>query len=109
MTPLREVRRNEAFSGKSDNNFSDLTNYQHFRKVALKEKKEQLDRDEGIYNPDFLDEITTDYPAGAWFALTDTTGQVALLRNRLWPGYYGYHKINTPIFGGLYIGDGICN
>ena len=64
MTPLREVRRNEAFVGSF--NILDPLNYQHFRKVVNKEKKEQIERDESIYNPDFLDDITTDYPAGSW-------------------------------------------
>ena len=81
----------------------------HFRPVLTKLKKEQLDRDEGIYNSSFLDDITTDLPVGSWFVMKDTLGQVAVIRNRLWPGYFGYHKINTNVFGGLYIGNGVCN
>jgi radial spoke head protein 9 len=31
------------------------------------------------------------------------------LRSLVWTGYVGYHKANTQIFGGLYIGNGIKN
>jgi radial spoke head protein 9 len=27
----------------------------------------------------------------------------------LWIGYVGYHRLNTQIYGGLYIGNGIKN
>ena len=27
----------------------------------------------------------------------------------LWPGYVGYHRANSPIQGGVYIGDGLKN
>jgi radial spoke head protein 9 len=41
--------------------------------------------------------------------MPDTTGITAIIRNRLWPGYFGYHRSNSKIFGGLYIGNGIKN
>jgi hypothetical protein len=34
---------------------------------------------------------------------------VAILRNKLWPGYYAYHRANTSIFGGVYIGYALKN
>ena len=40
MTPIREVRRNEAFQGINDTSIFDLENYEHFRPVTKKEKKE---------------------------------------------------------------------
>ena len=68
-----------------------------------------IDRDDGVYNHQFLDEIQNDWPKGAWNIQKDTTGTVALIRNKLWPGYYAYHRINTPVFGGVYIGNAIKN
>jgi radial spoke head protein 9 len=41
--------------------------------------------------------------------MRDVTKSVIILRNQYWPGYYAYHRTNTPIFGGLYIGDGLQN
>eukprot|EP00347_Sterkiella_histriomuscorum_P001082 403373397 len=109
MTPTKEVRRNEAFRGLNSEQAFQIESYQHFRQVVNREKREQIDRDEGIYNHHFLDEIQTDYPKGAWNIVKDTTQQVALIRSKLWPGYYAYHRVNTYIFGGLYIGNGIKN
>ena len=74
MTPMREVRRNEAFVGKNDSTMFELENFEHFRRVFSKDKKELLERDEGIYNPDFLDDIKIDYPACSWSILKDTLG-----------------------------------
>jgi len=31
------------------------------------------------------------------------------LRSLQWPGYFAFHKANTNIFGGVYIGYGIQN
>lgn len=40
LTPVREVRRNEAFVGKNDSSIFELENFEHFRKVYTKDKKE---------------------------------------------------------------------
>jgi radial spoke head protein 9 len=109
MTPIKEVRRNEAFRGLKKDAVFQFENYAHFRKPLTKDKKEQLERDEAIYNHKFLDEITSDLPKGSWNLLKDTSDSVAVLRNTLWPGYYAYHRCNTPIFGGVYMGNGIKN
>lgn len=31
------------------------------------------------------------------------------LRSLLWPGYVGYHRTNSNIFGGAYFGTGVKN
>lgn len=73
MTPIKEVRRNEAFRGlKKDQAFL-LDSYLHFRRPVTKDKKEQLERDEAIYNHRFLDEIKEDLPKGSWNLLKDTS------------------------------------
>lgn len=69
-----------------------------------------MQREEAVYNHDFLDSIDEDLPNNAWGAIRDLTGTVATLRNELWPGYFAFHKVRTPIYGSVYIGDGIrCN
>ena len=74
-----------------------------------KDKRDLIDRDEAVFNPNFLDDISLDFPKGAWSLLKDTTETVAIVRSQLWPGYYAYHRARTPIFGGVYIGNGIKN
>ena len=39
--------------------------------------------------------------------MKDTLGKTAILRNKLWPGAYTYHKINSANYGSVYIGNGI--
>ena len=109
MTPLREVRRNEAFKGLKKDDVFAVEKYQHFRAVETKDKREQIERDEAVYNHNFLDDLSGDFPKHTWNIQKDTTGTSAIIRNQLWPGYYGYHRANSQIYGGLFIGYGIKN
>lgn len=63
-------------------------------------------RREGIYNNDFLDNADEDKPVGTWSVQKDTLGSTAVLRSKLWPGFYAYHKTNSNIYGSMYIGNG---
>lgn len=104
--PLKEIRLNEAFRGLKANEAFDIANYTHFRAPMHKKKVELNLRNEGVYNNDFLDNACEDVPCGSWSVLKDTTGCVSVIRNKLWPGYYSYHKVNTAIYGGFYSGNG---
>ena len=73
------------------------------------EKTGLVQRDEAVYNNNFLDDISADFPKGSWSLVKDTTESVANLRNNLWPGYFAFHRVNTTLYGGLYIGNGIRN
>lgn len=66
MTPIREVRRNEGFKGLRGPEAFSLENYAHFRGVLSREKKELIDRDEGVFNHKFLDTLSQDPLKGAW-------------------------------------------
>jgi radial spoke head protein 9 len=56
-----------------------------------------------------LDDVTVDRPEGVWSIQSDSSGNVAILRNMIWPGYFAYHKVGTNIFGSVYIGEGLKN
>jgi len=58
---------------------------------------------------DFLDPVCTDLPKGCWSLQSDPSKTKVTLRSLLWPGYVAYHRANSKIFGGLYIGDGRKN
>jgi hypothetical protein len=66
MTPLREVRRNEAFKGLNKDDAFCMEKYHHYRQVQQKEKRDQIERDEAIYNHNFLDSISGDHPLKSW-------------------------------------------
>lgn len=105
-TPLREIRRNEAFRGLRADAAADLASYSHFRLPVHKDKVELNQRNEGIYNNDFLDSISGDLPKGTWSQMVDTSGTVNLLRSKIWPGFSFYLKVNTNIYGNFYYGSG---
>jgi len=42
--------------------------------VQNEEKKELLLRDDAVFQPDFLDEVSADLPRGMWSCQKDTTG-----------------------------------
>ena len=101
---------NDAFSGLTVDKLSDLNSYMHVRPVEQKEKKELADREEDIFNHEFLDCVALDVPNSSWSVQKDPINPVLVtIRSRLWPGYYAYHGANTGQFGGIYIGDGIKN
>jgi radial spoke head protein 9 len=104
--PLKETRKNEAFRGLKANEISNISNYTHFRVPQHKKKVDLNFGNECIYNNDFLDNASESQPHGQWNVLKDTTGTTSVIRSKLWPGWYSFHKANTNIFGGLYIGNG---
>lgn len=109
FTPLKETIRNEAFRGLSKDNAFSLNNWQHFRPVSQPEKVSLMQRDESVYNNGFLDDVVADFPKSCWSLVKDCTESIANLRNTLWPGFYAFHRVNTPIYGSLYIGYGLRN
>jgi len=66
LTEDHEVERNVAFRGLSMEHCFALTSYSHFRNVQNDEKKRLLLEDDAVYQTDFLDEVSTDLPAGMW-------------------------------------------
>jgi radial spoke head protein 9 len=86
-----------------------LDNWCHFRDMESQQKKDLVSRNEAIYNDDFLDCVAEDSPKCSWSIIPDATKTVATLRSQLWPGYYAYHRVKTPIHGAVYIGDGMPN
>lgn len=109
LTPLHEIRRNEAFAGLNKEDATSLAKYLHFRKVEFKDKVDQMDRDDSVFRHDFLDVIENDSIKGSWTLHLDTSESVANIRNLLWPGFYAFHKIGTTQYGSMYFGDGRKN
>ena len=48
-------------------------------------------------------------PNDSWGVIYDASRTVATLRSQLWPGYFAYHRVRTPVHGAVYIGDGMPN
>ena len=82
--------------------------YQHLRIVETIEKKDQLERNEGILQTDIFDSLAQDKPKGSW-AVHVNSGCLATVKSLLWPGYVFYHLGLTENYWGVYIGDGVMN
>ena len=109
MTEAHEVERNAAFRGLNCNDCFELNKYSHFRNCQDPEKKELLLKDDAVFQPDFLDEVSSDVPKGIWSDQKDSNGKCAVIRNHMWAGYTAYHASGTNCFGGVYVGDGLKN
>jgi radial spoke head protein 9 len=107
---LGEVIPNDAFSGLEVSKLEDLNSWMHFRPPEQQEKKDLADRAEDVFNHEFLDNVALDEPRSSWSVQKDPINPlVVTIRNRVWPGYIAYHRANTNVFGGVYIGEGIKN
>ena len=58
---------------------------------------------------DFLDAASEDAPAGVWALRLDAAQGLVQARSLKWPGYFFYHALGTPRYGGAYFGDGLAN
>ena len=54
-----------------------------------------------------MDPIGKDTIKKSWSLQTDESGTEVTLRSLLWQGYVGYHRTNSSIFGGVYMGYGV--
>ena len=73
---LGEITKNEAFDGISIEKVHHIGAYMHLRPVQNSGKRSMRDRQEDIFEPAFLDgagEAGTNWTAGSWTALKDTT------------------------------------
>ena len=76
LTPAHEVARNEAFRGLALSDAFSLTAYSHFRNVQGREKRESLEKDDAIFQSNFLDDLTSDKPPhGSWALQKDAATQ----------------------------------
>jgi radial spoke head protein 9 len=110
LTDQHEVRRDNAFRGLDMPAACHLENYCHFRAVQDHLKRDGLEKDECVFKKDFLDEACNQKVRGAVSAQrVSTKGNIAFLRNHVWPGYATYHVANTKTHGCFYFGEGQKN
>ena len=63
--------------------------------------------DKALENDNFMDPISKDNIKKSWSLQTDESGTEVTVRSLLWQGYVGYHRTNSSVFGGVYLGYGI--
>jgi radial spoke head protein 9 len=103
------IGKNPAYGGLGFEAAGALANYYHFRAPESARAKACLAKP-GIVRPsDFLDPCAEDQPAGVWALSYDPSATTAVLRNFYWPGFFFFHVMGTPEYGGVYFGDGLAN
>ena len=65
--------------------------------------------DKALERDDFLDSLDEDAVKGSWSLQADESGCEVTVRSLLWPGYVGYHRCNSRVHGGVYMGTGVYN
>lgn len=65
--------------------------------------------DRCLEREDFLDTLSQDPIKDSWSVQTDESKTEITIRSLLWPGYVAYHRANSTVFGGVYLGTGIQN
>lgn len=109
ITDVHEVERNVSFRGLTADQCFTLEGYSHFRNCQSEAKLASLLEDDAVFQPDFLDEVSTDLPKCMWSIQKDTTGRIAIIRNNIWCGFTAYHRACSGDFGGIYVGEGQKN
>lgn len=109
MTPEHELHPNANFYGLNAESAGVWRNWQHFRSPVTAEARKSIEEDVVIFNSNFLDSIDSDFPKGAWSVQLDSKRRNVSVRSLLWPGYFAFHRLESKVFGGAYVGEGVKN
>ena len=105
---LGYVQKNEAFRGLKIKDLTSLDSYMHLRPCVQKDKIDQASREEDIFCHDFLDNAALQNPDQSWSISKDEFNLANIvLRSRVWPGFTAFSRANAPVYGSLYIGNGL--
>lgn len=105
-TPNDEVRCNDSFKGLSREEARNLDNYRHFRPSSQETKIDLLSKNDRNDILNFFDDLKCDVAKNSWSLVCSKEISTVFLRNAKWPGFAGYHRVNSDIFGYAYFGDG---
>lgn len=119
----REFKKNAAFKGllRTEDSAGSLKNYYHirapnpYRKLLEKQKdillgKTSLERlSENQQIDAEFDPLTDEVPSGIWRLSYDPKDNLIVGRHGRFVGSIFYHVPETPIFGTVYMGNGIIN
>ena len=75
----------------------------------MKTPRNKIEDSDIIFDDDFLDRLSQDRPIGCRSIQLSEKENVATVRSLTWPGCFAYHKLNTSLYGNVYIGDGVKN
>ncbi|EFC38844.1 predicted protein [Naegleria gruberi] len=103
------IVKNQTFFGMDKYQASKLYNFVHLRTPIHKTWENIVAQQYIDKSLDFADPVDDDIPYGCWSVQYEEIINTVVGRSLLWPGYVFYHKIQTPFYGGFYIGNGLKN
>lgn len=106
VTPTHHIAENAMFAGLSGTEAASLSSFHHFRKAEHPSRANAMHNAGVVPVTDFLDPCSEDGPQGVWSVRMDAGRGLVELRSLKWPGYFFFHDVDTPKYGGLYVGDG---
>ena len=110
VSPTHFITENNLFIGLNATEATDLSSYYHFRKAEHPLRANALYKPGIVPVTDFLDPASEDVPNNCtWTVRLDSGKANVEVRSLKWPGYSFMHSLNTPKYGGVYIGDGTEN
>ncbi|EFN81081.1 radial spoke head protein 9 homolog [Harpegnathos saltator] len=107
--PNGDVIENPCFEGLGASDASCLKSYLHARFPKEKWNTNLLSRPDYNYALDFLDSVDMDVPQGCWDLQFLLGGRLAILHSLYWHGMTFFHKLDSPHYGFLYVGQGKKN
>ena len=109
MTSEHEMSPSLHFYGLNADNCRNLSEWLHFRSPQSAEGRTKIEADNVVFSNDFLDDLSEDNPKGVWSIQTDSEKRSVNCKNLLWPGYFAFHRLESGVFGSMYMGNGIKN
>ncbi|KAF0984503.1 hypothetical protein FDP41_000402 [Naegleria fowleri] len=103
------IVKNTTFSGLDKYQAAKLYNFVHLRLPVDKTLENIVAQQFIDKNLDFADSIDDDIPYGCWTIQYEELLNVVVVRSLMWPGYVFYHRLQSQVFGGYYIGTGLKN
>eukprot|EP00937_MAST-01D_sp_MAST-1D-sp2_P005048 g5048.t1 len=109
VSPTHQVVKNVSYTGLNFEAAAKLESYYHFREAKDAETVQALQKPGMVRDGDFLDSLAGDQPSGTWSVQWNASRTQSSLRSLVWPGYFFFHAVSTPFFGGAYFGYGQKN
>jgi hypothetical protein len=102
-----ELILSHGFNGLKPEELAVMQSYRHYREADEETRlKIFVESDKKAVNT--LESLDKDIPKHCWSIVLDHSKLVAFVRNFKWPGFLGYARANTNVYGFCYFGDGRC-
>lgn len=104
-----KVIKDDRYRGLEPEEALEFRSYFHLRQPRSKYNENLIRRTDSDFAIDIFDTIDDDVPNRKTWTIRNTDDDMVIIKNLTWPGMTFYHKVNTDIFGYIYVGYGMRN